>query len=166
MQNNRRNSAPAGPNADLDAFDLAILNLVQEDNQLNSHQIGEKVGLSPSAVQRRLRNLRETGVIIADVSLIAPAVAGNRVTIIVEVSLEHEQLQQRQDFERSVKKLPEVVQCYYVTGNSDYVLILNMKSMEEYSQFTDEVFSSNPNVKQFQTTVVMKPIKFTTRVSL
>ena len=113
------------------------------------------------------RNIKiKTGVIVADVALIAPAVAGNRVTIIVEVSLEHEQLQQRQEFERGVRKLPEVVQCYYVTGNADYVLILNMKSMEEYSQFTDDVFSSNPNIRQFRTTVVMKPIKFTTRVAL
>jgi Lrp/AsnC family leucine-responsive transcriptional regulator len=166
MPDNRRDAAPDGSSADLDAFDLAILNIVQEDNQLSSHQIGAQVGLSPSAVQRRLRRLREAGVIIADVSLIAPAVAGNRVTIIVEVSLEREQLQQRQEFERSVRTLPEVVQCYYVTGNSDYVLILNMKSMEEYSRFTDEIFFSNPNIKQFHTAVVMKPIKFTTHVAL
>src|SRR5438309_2055112 len=106
----RRIAASHAPDADLDSFDIAILNLVQDDNQLSSHQIGVSVGLSPSAVQRRLRHLRKTGVIMADVALVSPAVAGNRVTIIVEVSLEREQLQQRQEFERAVCALPEVVQ--------------------------------------------------------
>jgi Lrp/AsnC family leucine-responsive transcriptional regulator len=148
MQENCRDAAPDAPSVGLDSFDLAILNLVQENNRLSSQQIGAQIGLSASSVQRRLRRLHEVGVIVADVSLIAPAAAGNRVTVIVEVSLEREQLQQREEFERSVRTLPEVVQCYYVTGNSNYVLILNLKTMEDFSKFTDEVFFSNPNIKQ------------------
>lgn len=154
------------PPAALDAFDIAILNLVQENNLLTSQEIAEKVSLSASAVQRRLRRLREDGVIVADVSMIAPAVVGNRVTLIVEVSLEREQLNQLEEFERTVRKLPEVVQCYYVTGRADFVLILNMSSMQEYGQFTKDVFFANPNVKQFYTAVVMSQVKFSTRVSL
>jgi Lrp/AsnC family leucine-responsive transcriptional regulator len=166
MPPSRRNAAPGVSLADLDRFDVAILNLVQNDNLLTSHEIGDKVGLSPSAVQRRLRRLREEGVIIADVSLIAPAIAGNRVTVIVEVSLEREQLQQRQEFERRIRALPEVVQCYYVTGRADFVLVLNMQSMEAYGEFTKEVFFADPNVKQFYTAVVMDQVKFTTRIDL
>ena len=166
MADSRRIAAPDALAADLDSFDVAILNLVQEDNQLSSHEIGASVGLSPSAVQRRLRHLRKVGVIMADVALISPAVAGNRVTIIVEVSLEREQLQQRREFERTVGALPEVVQCYYVTGQADYVLILNMTSMEAYGEFTNAVFFANANVKQFSTAVVMTTTKFTTRVAL
>jgi Lrp/AsnC family transcriptional regulator, leucine-responsive regulatory protein len=162
----RRNAASHALGAELDSFDVAILNLVQEDNQLSSHQIGASVGLSPSAVQRRLKHLRKTGVIMADVALVSPAVAGNRVTIIVEVSLEREQLQQRQEFERAVCALPEVVQCYYVTGRAEFVLILNMPSMEAYGDFTNAVFFANPNVKHFYTAVVMSTTKFTTRVAL
>ena len=162
----RRIAASRALGADLDAFDVAILNLVQDNNQLSSHEIGATVGLSPSAVQRRLKHLRKTGVIIADVALIAPAVAGNRVTIIVEVSLEREQLQQREEFEGAVRALPEVMQCYYVTGRAEFVLILNMTSMEAYGEFTNAVFLSNPNVKHFYTAVVMSTTKFTTRVAL
>ena len=161
----RETSLPALP-ADLDQFDYAILTLVQENNQLSSHEIGDKVGLSPSAVQRRLRRLRETGVIIADVSLISPAAAGNRVVIIVEVSLEREQVQQLREFERSISALPEVTQCYYVTGKSDFILVLNVRSMEAYGEFAERVFHSNPNVKQFYTAVVMNQVKFTTCVEL
>jgi Lrp/AsnC family transcriptional regulator, leucine-responsive regulatory protein len=166
MADSRRIAASNTLGADLDSFDVAILNLVQDNNQLSSHQIGASVGLSPSAVQRRLKHLRKTGVIMADVALVAPAVAGNRVTIIVEVSLEREQLQQRREFERAVCALPEVVQCYYVTGRADFVLILNMTSMDAYGEFTNAVFFANPNVKQFYTAVVMSTTKFTTRVAL
>lgn len=166
MADKRRETSLTAPSADLDDFDFAILTLVQENNQLNSHEIGAKVGLSSSAVQRRLRRLRSSGVIIADVSLISPAATGNRVIIVVEVSLEREQLQQLREFERSISALPEVTQCYYVTGRSDFILVLNMRSMEAYGVFANRVFHSNPNVKQFHTSVVMNQVKFTTRVEL
>lgn len=152
--------------AELDSFDKAILELVQENNQLSSQQIGEVVGLSASAVQRRLRRLRELGVIFADVSLILPSAAGDRVTIIVEVMLEREQLEQRREFEKTVFGRPEVAQCYYVTGRADYVLIVRVPSMEAYRDFADQVFFANPNVKRFDTAVAMSTTKFTTRVGL
>lgn len=166
MSSSRRIAAPGVSLADLDRFDVAILNLVQDNNQLTSHEIGDKVGLSPSAVQRRLRRLRDERVIVADVAMISPAIAGSRVTVIVEVSLEREQLGHRQEFERRIRTAPEVVQCYYVTGRADFVLILNMQSMEAYGDFTDKVFSADPNVKQFYTAVVMEQVKFTTQVAL
>ena len=150
----------------IDAFDIDILNLVQENNQLTSQEIAEKVALSASAVQRRLRRLREERIIVADVSVIAPAVVGNRVTVIVEVLLERDQLHHREEFEKTVRKLPEIVQCYYVTGRADFILILNMASMEEYGEFTKRVFFANPNVKQFYTAVVMNQVKFSTQVAL
>jgi DNA-binding Lrp family transcriptional regulator len=166
MGYSRRDAARGALTADLDPFDVAILNLVQDNNQLSSHEISDRVGLSPSAVQRRLRRLRELKVIMADVSLVSPAAAGNRVTIVVMVSLEREQLQQRNEFERSVRAMPEVAQCYYVTGESDFILVLNVSSMEAYGEFTQELFAANPNVKAFRTAVVMRSVKFTTRVTL
>jgi Lrp/AsnC family transcriptional regulator, leucine-responsive regulatory protein len=166
MPDSHSDSSFTGPAAELDRFDVAILNLVQENNQLNSHEIGARVGLSPSAVQRRLRRLRETGVIVADVSLISRAATANRLIIIVDVSLEREQTQQLREFERTVCALPEVVQCYYITGRSDFVLILNVQGMDAYREFTQRVFFSNSNVKQFHTAVVMDQVKFTTRVAL
>jgi Lrp/AsnC family transcriptional regulator, leucine-responsive regulatory protein len=150
----------------IDAFDVEILNLVQENNQLTTQEIAEKVALSASAVQRRLRRLREEKAIVADVSVIAPAVAGNRVTLIVEVSLERDQLHLREEFENTARRLPEVAQCYVVTGRADFVLILNMASMEEYGEFTKRVFFANPNVKQFYAAVVTSRVKFSTRVQL
>lgn len=166
MPDKRGNPAVMHTPAALDVFDIAILNLVQENNQLTSQEIAEKVALSASAVQRRLRRLREERVIVADVSVIAPAAVGNQVTLIVEVSLEREQLHHLEEFEKTVRRLPEIVQCYYVTGRADFVLILNMTSMEEYGEFTKRVFFANPNVKQFYTAVVMDQVKFGMRVAL
>ena len=166
MSEERGNPAAMHTLPAIDAFDIDILNLVQENNQLTSQEIAEKVALSASAVQRRLRRLREERIIVADVSVIAPAVVGNRVTVIVEVLLERDQLHHREEFEKTVRKLPEIVQCYYVTGRADFILILNMASMEEYGEFTKRVFFANPNVKQFYTAVVMNQVKFSTQVAL
>ena len=166
MSDERGNPAVARTLPAIDALDIDILNLVQENNQLTSQEIAQKVALSASAVQRRLRRLREERIIVADVSVIAPAVVGNRVTVIVEVLLERDQLHHREEFEKTVRKLPEIVQCYYVTGRADFILILNMASMEEYGEFTKRVFFANPNVKQFYTAVVMNQVKFSTQVAL
>lgn len=166
MSKLRRETSPKKPPTDLDEFDFAILELIQRNNQLSSHEIGEEVGLSPSAVQRRLRRLRETGVIMADVSLISPAAIGRRVVIIVEVSLEREGVQELREFERAMAAEPEVTQCYYVTGDSDFIMVLNMPTMEAYGEFAKRVFHANANVKEFYTAVVIDQLKFTTRIDL
>lgn len=166
MAKTRRETSPEKAPAELDEFDYEILTQVQQNNQLSSHEIGEKVGLSPSAVQRRLRQLRETGVIMADVSLVSPAAIGRRVVVIVEVSLEREGVQHMREFERGIAAEPEVTQCYYVTGNFDFIVVLNMPSMEAYGEFAKRVFHANANVKEFCTAVVIDQLKFTTRIDL
>lgn len=155
-----------GNGASLDSFDRAILNVVQENNQLTSSQIGDRVGLSSTACLRRLARLRETGIIKADVALVDPAVGGARVTLIVMVSLEREQASLLEQFKKSMLVQPEVVQCYYVTGVHDFVLIVNLRDMAAYDEFTQEHFFNNPNVRQFSTSVVMREVKFSTRIPL
>ncbi|CAN7369225.1 Lrp/AsnC family transcriptional regulator [Devosia sp. LjRoot3] len=150
----------------LDSFDRAILNVVQENNQLTSSQIGEQVGLSSTACLRRLARLRQTGIIKADVAIVDPAVAGARITLIVQVSLEREQASLLDQFKKSMTVQPEVVQCYYVTGAHDFVLIVNVRDMAAYDEFTQEHFFNNPNVRQFSTAVVMREVKFSTRIAL
>lgn len=150
----------------LDHFDRAILNLVQDDNQLTSAQIGDQVGLSSTACLRRLARLRENGVIKGDVAIIDPAVAGARVTLIVQVSLEREQASLLEQFKKAMSVLPEVTQCYYVTGAHDFILIVNVRDMAAYDEFTQEHFFNNANVRQFYTSVVMREVKFSTRIAL
>lgn len=143
----------------MDRFDAELLNLVQLDNRLTAAELSEKVGLSPSACQRRLRYLRETGVIEKDVSIIAPEKVGQQMTMIVEVSLEREQPDLIDQFKRTMAKQPEVMQCYYVTGDADFILVVTAKNMQDYEEFSRRCFQENLNIRRFQTNVVMDRVK-------
>lgn len=148
----------------LDAFDAQILNLLQENNQLTSNEMASRVNLSPASCLRRVRRLRDEGAIIADVSIVAPEAAGQNVTLIVMVSVERESLDLLDQFKRSVQRTPEVMQCYYVTGDFDFVLVITAADLTAYEAFTRRFFLENPNIRRFSTMVVMNRVKFTTTI--
>ncbi len=145
--------------AKLDNFDNKILALMQQSNRITSDQIAEQIGLSPAAVQRRLKRLREQEMIHADVSIINPKAVGIEVTLVVQVTLEREQANLLDNFKKEMRSNTAVQQCYYVTGSTDFILIVTAKSMKDYEDFTNEVFFNNPNIRNFQTNVVMDPVK-------
>ncbi len=150
----------------MDQFDIELLRLVQVDNKLTAERLSEKVGLSPSACQRRLKQLRNKGVIERDISVIAPEAVGQRVTIIVEVTLEREQPDLIDNFKRSMCKMPEVMQCYYVTGEADFILIITARDISHYQEFSRQFFQENPNIRHFNTHVVMDRVKSTLMVPI
>ena len=143
----------------LDQFDRKILHEVQLDNQLNSTQLAERVGLSPTSVQRRLNKLRRDKVIKADISVVAGEDVGRTLTMIVSVQLERERSDIIDHFKKSVRGEPVVMSAYYVTGESDFVLIISAKDIKEYEEFTRTFLYDNPDIKGFKTTVVMDQIK-------
>ena len=149
------------PTLKIDAFDAKILAILQENNQMASHELAQRVNLSPASCLRRVKRLRAEGVIAADVSIIAPEVVGKRMTMIVLVTVEREQPQLLDEFRRSMMQIPEVTQCYYVTGDADFVLIVNVVDMQEYEAFTNRFLFENRNVRRFQTMLVMNKVKFT-----
>lgn len=144
--------------AALDRFDHALLALVQQDNQTPARLLAEQVGLSESAVLRRLRRLRREGVIIADKAMVRPAALGLPLTLHVLVSLERESAAELDAFIRKTRSRPEVRQAWYVTGEADFVLLLQLPDMEAYDRFAREVFHDDPNVKAFRTIVAMREI--------
>lgn len=150
----------------MDAFDRKLLDLVQDNNLLTAEALSAAVGLSPSACQRRLKRLRREGVIVGDVSVLAPDTVGRHLTMIVEVVLGRERPDLVDSFKRSMLQTPEVMQCYYVTGDVDFVLILTVADMKDYEAFTCRFFLENANVQRFNTTVVMDRVKATLRVPL
>lgn len=143
----------------LDRFDLHILDLVQRDNRLTSDALGDRVGLSATAVQRRLKRMREDGVIEADVSIVAPKSVGRRVHMIVMVSLERERADIIDRFKKNIRATPEVMNGYYVTGEADFLLVITAEDMEDYEAFTRRFFYDNPDIKNFKTMVVMDRVK-------
>lgn len=143
--------------ADLDRFDRALLEEMQRDNQTPARVLAERVGLSQSAVLRRLRRLRAEKIITADVSIVNPAVLGVPVTIHVLVSIDRGS-QLAEAFARKLRARPEVRHASYVTGGADFVLHLQVESMEAYAAFAREVFHDDPNVSSFYTYVAMREV--------
>lgn len=145
-------------NVTLDRFDHALLDRLRIDNQTPARVLAEQVGLSESAVLRRLRSLRRTGVIVADVAIVHPSALGTPLTIHVLVSLEREGTAALDAFERKLRERPEVQGAWYVTGEADFVLQLQLGSMAAYEAFTREMFHDDPNVRAFRTIVTLRDV--------
>ena len=143
----------------MDEFDISILNLMQNDGRLTADQLSREVGLSPSACQRRLAKLRSSGIIEREICVVAPETVGRQLMMVVEVTLEREHPNIMADFKRSMSATPEVMQCYYVTGEVDFILILTAPDMQYYERFTQQFFFDNPNIRRFHTMVVMDRVK-------
>jgi Lrp/AsnC family leucine-responsive transcriptional regulator len=152
--------------ATLDPLDLRILARYQHDTQLPARTIGESVGLSTAAVQRRLKRMREAGIIEREVAQIAPSAVGVPLTCIVSVDLEREQARDLERFRRRMAACPEVQQCYYVTGEADFILIVLTPDMQSYDAFTRRTLLDDGNVRSFTTHVVLEPVKVGLAVNL
>jgi len=143
----------------LDRADAALLEAVQQNNRLTSEELAETVNLSPTACQRRLKRLRDEGVIERDVSIVSPKAAGRPVSMIVMVSLERERADIIDRFKSSIRSSRDVMLGYYVTGDADFVLVITAHDMEAYEAFTRRFFYENPDIKGFKTMVVMDRVK-------
>lgn len=150
----------------MDSFDAKLLNLIQRNNRLTTEQLSDAVGLSPTACQRRLKRFRDNGTIASDIAVISPEAVGRRMTMIVQISLEREQPEHLDLFKRTMLAIPEVMQCYYVTGSADFILILTAKDMKDYEEFTRRFFFNNPNIQQFITSVVIDHVKVSLAVPI
>lgn len=146
-------------NAELDAFDLRILRRYQGNTQLPARAIGDEIGLSAAAVQRRLKRLREIGVIEREVAQLAPRRLGQPVTCIVNVDLDRESSADLDRFRQKMAASPEVQQCYYVTGQTDFVLVVLAPDMEAYEAFARRAFLDDANVRSFTTLVALDRVK-------
>ncbi|WP_133488167.1 Lrp/AsnC family transcriptional regulator [Aliiroseovarius marinus] len=143
----------------MDDKDLHILRLVQENARLTAETISERVGLSPAAVQKRLKKLREAGVIEREIAVLSPKKLDRDLTVIVEVLLERENRQQLEEFKKRMRTAPSVQQCYYTTGEADFLLILSVRDIKEYEAFTQEHFFDASNISRFKTSIVMDRVK-------
>lgn len=143
----------------LDAFDRAILRILQVDNTTPQRQIGEAVNLSAPAVQRRIRRMERDGVIVANTARVDAAAVGLPLTIFVEVELVSETPPEIDAVKRRFRDAPEVQQCHYVTGEVDFILVVVIESMAAYEDFTRRMFFEGGNVKKFRTLVSMDPVR-------
>ena len=143
----------------MDSFDTLILDALQHNNRLTAEAMSEKVGLSPDACRKRLAKLRSSDAIEQEVAILNPQTMGRGLIMIVEVTLQNERPAELDRFKDKMKAAPEVMQCYYVTGNADFILILSAKDMADYEDFTRRHFFAEENVARFRTSAVMDRVK-------
>jgi len=157
---------PAEDDAKLDKMDRKILNILQTDNQITNIALAEKVGLSPPPCLRRVKRLRDLGFITQDVSLIDPLKVGQRLLVFVEVSLEKQRDDLLAHFERKMKEQPEVMQCYFLSGDTDYLVVIQVSDVEEFNAFARRVFANEANMKRYRSRFCLNRVKYDTRIVL
>ena len=138
-----------------DKFDLLILAELQQDARLPTPELAHRVGLSAPACYRRVRALRESGLIEREVALVAPATMGWPITMLVLVTLERDHGRIVDEMIGVLKGEPEVMDLWYVTGEQDFVLQVAARDMASYEQFTRRVLHAREQVRSFKTLVVM-----------
>ena len=148
----------------LDAFDRAILAILQVNNATPQRVIAEQVNLSAAAVQRRVRRLEDTGVITANVAVVDPAALGQAITVFVQIELASESAAEIAAAKRRFLAASEVQQCYYVTGDFDFLLVVLVPTMSAYEGLTQRLFFQDSNVRKFKTIVAMDRVKTSLQV--
>jgi len=154
------------PAAYLDELDYDILSRLQEDSRTIAETIGAEVGLSAAAVQRRIKRMRQAGVISREVAVIDPRAVGVEMTFIVMVEMERERLEVLDAFRKQVLADSAVQQCYYVTGSADFIPVVQCRDMGEFEAFTRRMFFDNGEVRHFTTSVTMDRVKVSLNVPL
>ncbi len=149
----------------LDKVDRKLLNLLQQDNQTPTRALADKVHVSQPTCLRRIRDLRQAGIISADVALIDPFALGYGMLAFLEITLINQSDEQMQAFEQRMSKEAEVMQCYFVSGDYDYFVIAHVLDMDAYYQFVRRAISGSGNVRHFQSRFPMKRAKFATRIA-
>ena len=152
--------------AALDRFDLAILDILQADNTTPQRAIAQAVNLSAPAVQRRIQRLKDSGVIRANVAVLDPVKVGKPLTIVLEVHLDNERPNRTAPLRVRIAAEDAVQQCYSVTGEADYLLVVNVASMADYEALTRRLFEGDDNIKRFRTSVALASLKTGLRVPL
>jgi Lrp/AsnC family transcriptional regulator, leucine-responsive regulatory protein len=143
----------------LDRKDERILELLQSNNRLNADQIGDAIGLSPTAVTRRIKRLRDKGLIEADVAILSLKAVGPLVTVLLLCTLDPNGPSAVTPFGEHVRGRPEVINAYYVAGTPDVALEVITRTIEEYYAFLNDLSEKFPNLADVQSWIVLDRLK-------
>jgi DNA-binding Lrp family transcriptional regulator len=150
----------------LDSIDLRILAVLQEDASLENQALARRVNLSPAPCLRRVRRLREDGVIKQTVALIDAVRLGMDVEVYAFIALENQRTASGQQFENLLRRRPEVVECVRLSGAYDYVLRVVVESIEAYSKFIDQYVISISSIRSVNSSFGLGVLKRTTALPL
>lgn len=142
----------------LDKIDIAILDCLQRDGRISNAALAEKVGLSQSACSRRLDILEKSGVIRGYHARLSNTQLGHPVTVIVHISLSGQSETQLRDFETAVKRCPNLMVCYLMSGEYDYLLRIVAKDLQDYERIHKEWLSAMPHVTRIHSSFALREV--------
>ncbi len=148
----------------IDDIDRAILREIQQDSAISQVELARRVSLSPPAVHARMRRLEELGIIRQYVALLDREKAGYDMLCLVNVTLQRHQLEQVNNFRAAVQQMPEVLECFFVTGDHDYLLKVIVRNRKELEQFLMDRLTPIPGVARISTSLVLSEVKNTTAI--
>ena len=166
VQSNVKKELKPAEGYTLDKIDKKILNILQENNQITNLVLAEMIGISPPPCFRRVKRLRELGIIAKDVALVDPLKIGQCLIVFVSVTLEKQREDMLSYFERNMMEEEEVMQCYFISGEIDYLLVVHVRDMNHYNEFSRRVFVKEANIKMFRSSFCLSRVKYGTKVNL
>lgn len=150
----------------LDAIDLRVLDLLQQDSSLSNQALAERAHVSPATCLRRVRRLVETGVIEKQVAILSPEKLGAGLSALVEITLDRQGAEHLDAFEAIAVAAPEVQQCWRVAPGPDFVLVLQVPDMPAYHALVQRLFTQQANVRNVKAFFSVKRAKFEPRLAL
>ena len=150
----------------LSTADRRLLDALQRDVTISQAELAEVAGLSRTSVWRRVRDFEAAGLIAGKVALLDPHAAGFQIQVLLAVAMTEHTDENRHAFERHVRLLPEVTECFSVSGERDYLLHVVVRDMDAYNQFLNAEILKHPAVRSASSTFVLRRVKYTTRLPL
>lgn len=154
------------PNTTLDSIDLKILARLQDDARLTNVELARAVHLSPSPCLARVRRLERGGLIRRYVTLLDAVALGLTVSVFIQVRLERQVESALEQFERAIAARPEVMECYLMTGDSDYMLRVLVADVQALERFIVDVLARIPGVGNIKSSFALKQVKYKTALPL
>jgi Lrp/AsnC family transcriptional regulator, leucine-responsive regulatory protein len=150
----------------LDRYERRILEILQNDARLTNQELAQQVGLSPSACWRRVKALEEAGVILRYAAILDPKKAGVGECVFAHVSLARHSRELSEAFAALMLARPEVLECFFTTGDADVLLRVAIPSVSAYDAFLENVVFTAPGVSQVHSNFSLRQIKFETSLPL
>ena len=150
----------------LSTADRRLLDALQIDATRSQIELADLAGMSRTSCWRRIRDFEKAGLIERQVAILDPRQAGLQIQVLLAVAMTEHTDENRQNFELHVQTLPEVTECYSVSGERDYVLQVIVKDMDAYNQFLNSQVLKHPAVRSASSTFVLRRVKYTTQMQL
>ena len=145
---------------ELDAIDRRLIKALQENGRLPVTDLAEQVGLTPSPCQRRLRILEKAGIIRGYAAMVDQKKVGLPVSVFVSIKLERQREESLERFEKAMRECPEVVECYLMTGQRDYLLRVVAEDLAAYERFLKQTLTRVEGVASIESSFALAQVKY------